>query len=102
MQLELHYSAPFQPHSPTSKDAAKEIRPHLGRLQRKVYDYIVARGQHGATDCELEYFLGLIGSTVRPRRVELQRAELIRDSGMKRLTQSGRKAVVWIAKGDLK
>lgn len=87
--------APYQKHSATSKAAAMSMLKPLGRLQQMVYDEILERG--GCTDLDLEVTLGLIGSTARPRRVELLRRGLIEDSGERRPTDSGRLAVVWRA-----
>lgn len=53
--------------------------------------------EHGLTDEELQHGIGLEGSTQRPRRVELLRAGLIKDSGRTRATASGRQATVWVA-----
>jgi hypothetical protein len=39
--------------------------------------------------------LQMQGSTQRPRRVELVRAGLVVDSGLRRRTFAGRSAVVW-------
>lgn len=94
-QLELS-TAPFQPVS-TSYQAAKEIEPHMNMLQRRVLAAIERRHEWGMTDREIEEALDLIGSTARPRRRELQLSGLIRDSGKRRKTASGRNAVVWVA-----
>jgi len=87
------------PHSggSTSHAAAGEIRSDAGRLRQAVWAFIRARGDHGATDSEIQTDLQLAGDTQRPRRWELQRAGLIVDSGQRRRTPTGRKAVVWIA-----
>jgi hypothetical protein len=91
-QLEL---APYQPHSPTSIAAAVAITPDTPTLRRQVLDYIVSQGQRGATDEQIQEALAMNPSTQRPRRIELVRDGLVRDSGTTRLTGSGRKAVVW-------
>ncbi len=53
---------------------------------------------HGPqTDQEIQEVLELDPSTERPRRVELVRMFLVRDSGLRRLTRSGRHATVWEA-----
>lgn len=98
LQLAFAYGGipPFQKHSETSRAAGEAIRPKLNTLQRRVYAFIAGRGSNGATDFEIEHFLSLMGSTVRPRRRELQIAGLIKPSGMTRLTASQRKAIVWV------
>lgn len=89
--------APYQSHSATSRDAASHIKPGAATLRMKVLGYIVARGEDGATDAEIQDVLGIEGSTQRPRRVELVDAGLVKDSGATRATRKGRRAAVWIA-----
>jgi hypothetical protein len=83
----------FVKHSPTSYAAAVENAAHSGTQRRRVFDEIYR--SHGATDHEMQKNLAMNSSTQRPRRVELVRMGLVRDSGRKRLTPSGRWAVVW-------
>ena len=91
----LWETAPYQKHSQTSRQAAIEIENKLTDLQCLVLDTL---GRYGPqTDLELEACLGISGSTLRPRRIELLRKGLISENG-KRKTQSGRMAVVWRAK----
>ena len=90
-------TAPHVAGSKTSKAAASEISPYLGRLQACVFDYIASRGPLGATDQEVQEALSIDSSTQRPRRYELANKGLIRQAGIKRKTKSGRKAQVWIA-----
>jgi len=84
--------APFQQHSPTSREAAmKVVTP--GTLRADVLKLITESG--GATDEEIQDRLRMNPNTQRPRRRELQQAGLVRDSGDKRTTRAGRYAVVW-------
>jgi hypothetical protein len=83
----------FVKHSATSYAAAVENAAHAGTERRRVFDEIYRC--HGATDHELQKNLAMNPSTQRPRRVELVNFGLVRDSGRKRLTPSGRWAVVW-------
>lgn len=76
----------------TSRAAAKAVMPRTGTQRRRVLDYIIGCGEHGATDLELQNALGLSGNSERPRRVELVDAELIVDAGRRR-----RGHIVWIA-----
>jgi hypothetical protein len=88
-----------QRHSETSTAAAGAIEPKAATLRRLVLEALRLRGQQGATDDELQEVLGSVGmsgNTQRPRRVELVRAGLVRDSGTTRPTRSGRRAVVWV------
>lgn len=84
------------PHNgtPTSRAAAESIEPHLGRLQSLVLAYI-ARHPDGVTDEEIARDLDLNPSCARPRRIELLRKGLIRDTGRTRPTSSGRAAAIW-------
>jgi transcription initiation factor IIE alpha subunit len=83
--------------SDTSLAAALSIEPDIrGRLRIMVYQFILARGAHGATDDEMEAELEMKGSTVRPRRRELEVQNAVIDSGKRRMTRSGRSAAVWI------
>lgn len=51
------------------------------------------------TDGEIAGRTGMSGDTVRPRRGELARRGLIRQTGEKRKTRAGRDAEVWEAVG---
>lgn len=88
---------PFQAHSATSEAAAKSMEPHAGSLRAAVLDWLRVRGNYGCTDDEL--FLWIAGSqnAIRPRRVELVKSGLVKDSGTTRKTRSGRAATVWIS-----
>lgn len=88
---------PYQRHSATSRGAATAILPALGKLQAAVLAYITRYGALGATDQEIQAGLAMDPSTERPRRVELLRKGLIRQSG-ERTTRAGRKAAVWVAR----
>ncbi len=81
----------------TSRAAGVAMMPHVGTLRRRILGHLVARGILGATDGEIQEALGLKGSTERPRRKELQDGGFVQDSGLVRLTDSGRAAVVWRA-----
>jgi hypothetical protein len=88
-------SAPYQPHSPTSRAAADEIVSEASRLRRRVLAHVLLSA--GSTDEEGQDALNMPGNTYRPRRVELEQAGKVRASGQHRTTKSGRLAVVWIA-----
>lgn len=85
----------YQHHSDTSYEAAVEIEDSRSTLRGRVFRFILDRGSDGATDEEVQLELGMNPSTQRPRRIELMRAKQVADSGERRLTRSGRKAVVW-------
>lgn len=63
-----------------------------GRLLRHLFE----RGDDGATDQFMQDTLALGASSQRPRRVELVRMDLVRDSGRTRKLANGREAVVWV------
>ena len=86
-------SAPYQKHSETSKAAAKEIEGDAGTQRHKLFGWLYEHGS--ATDEECQDGIPMNPSTQRPRRVELVRMGLVRDTGEKRKTRSGRSAVVW-------
>ncbi len=93
--IDLCDTAPYQPHSATSRAAAVAIAPKLGALQTRVLRFIANRGEHGATDEEICDGLELNPSTGRPRRVELAAKNLIKKAEKPRPTKSGRDAAVW-------
>jgi len=88
------------PHSgpATSRAAADAVKPAIGKLRRLVLHFIAKQGLAGATDHEVSAGLGLLSDTARARRVELRDAGRIVDSGQRRATPSGRRAIVWVKK----
>jgi hypothetical protein len=88
---------PHQRHSDESREAAELIEPNAASLRGIVLAHIRNCGEEGATDDEMQVALSMNPSTQRPRRIELWKGELIRASGRKRRTRSGRWAMVWIA-----
>ena len=91
-------SAPAQRHSATSCAAALSVEDSLNRWQGVVLKHLRRMGNNGATDEEMQRWLGLNPSTQRPRRVELVNKGLVKDSGRTRPTRSGRRATVWVAR----
>lgn len=87
------------PHSDadTSRQAAKRIVPHLARLESLCLEAIRAAGEPGLCDHELESLTGLAHQTASARRRELVLKGRVTDSGIRRLTPSGRKAKAWRA-----
>jgi hypothetical protein len=76
--------------------------PHFTRIARRVYAYIETRGEEGATTYEVEVGLGLSHQTTSARVWELRglnrksdKPAVIFDTGRRRKTGSGRKAVVY-------
>ncbi len=95
-QLGFDLVTKYQPHSRTSKDAARAIEATAETLRGRVYRFLEGT-RAGATDEEMQDCLDMNPSTQRPRRVELVEKGLVRDSGKTRKTKSGRSAVVWCA-----
>ena len=87
---------PAQRHSPTSKAAAVRMEPVAG-TKRAVVLAFLRRCPAGATDEQMQTGLPMGPNTQRPRRVELVRAKLVKDSGVTRTTSGGDQAVVWVA-----
>lgn len=87
----------------TALEAAVAIAPSAASLRREVLAAIAQHGALGLTDEEGIRATGIVANTYRPRRVELDRGwrdipgGLVRDSGRRRKTDSGRTAVVWVA-----
>ena len=90
---------PFQAHSATSRHAAIDIQLKAGTLRASVYEAIALAGGAGLTDEQIGQQTRMSGDTVRPRRIELVQQGLVRDSGQRRDTASGRQAVVWVCVG---
>lgn len=88
---------PYQKHSDTSKAAAVAMLADATTLRAQVLQLLTRADAGGATDEEIQTALKMNPSTQRPRRIELVGMGLVRDSGNRRKTRSGRYAVVWIA-----
>lgn len=81
----------------TSAQAAHEMRPHIARLEAVVLQCIKDAGEAGACDHEIESATGLAHQTASARRRGLVLRGLVEDSGMRRVTPSGRAAKAWRA-----
>jgi hypothetical protein len=89
--------APAVMGSDTSEEAAKLIEPTSGSLRGKILEHTRRMAAFGVTDDEVEMWSGLRHQTASARRRELVQAGLLRDSGRRRPTRSGRMATVWVA-----
>jgi hypothetical protein len=94
----------YPPHNgtDTSQAAAVSVAEHLPRLEGLVMTAIgplysdgTPKDIHGATCDEVEWHTGLSHQCASARINALARRRLIRDSGQRRPTRSGRKAIVW-------
>lgn len=81
----------------TSAEAKRRNAPSAATQRSAVYEFIRARGEHGATDDEVQVGLNLPGNTQCPRRLELAEAGRIATNGETRPTRKGRRAAVWVA-----
>lgn len=97
MTYDFYNGTPPHSDGDTSKAAAHAIKPSAGTLRAQVLAAIEGAGTHGYTDGELQTTLKMTGNTQRPRRRELEEANLIHDSGKRRKTVKGRDAVVWVS-----
>lgn len=78
----------------TSLEAFASIRDSIPAMNYRVYRQIKQRPR---TDEELFRLTGLAPNTCRPRRIELVELGLVRDSGKRKATKSGRAAIAWEA-----
>lgn len=81
----------------TSVLSAQKLLPKSGTKRRKIYDMIVDAGIIGLCDHEIEEATGWKHQTASSSRCGLVKDGWVIDSGMKRLTNDGNKAIVWIA-----
>jgi hypothetical protein len=89
--------APFAAGSETSREAAERIDPAAPTLRGRVLAFVLSRGEEGVTCDETEAALDLTHQTCSARIYELRHRARIIDGGERRVTRSGRKAVVWVA-----
>ncbi|HCU25405.1 MAG TPA: hypothetical protein DF383_10320 [Deltaproteobacteria bacterium] len=97
-QLDI-FNTPPHVHQATSYRAALEIKQHAPKLRNLVLGFIDSRGEIGATCDEAEQKLNLSHQCCSARIRELYQDGLIEDSGERRKTRSGRKAIVWKIQG---
>jgi hypothetical protein len=94
------FPLPYVRSSETSKAAAIAAEPNAGTQRWRVLDILRDNpiSDRGLTDHEMQVLLDMNPSTQRPRRIELVGQGFVADSGRTRLTPSGKRAVVWMAK----
>jgi hypothetical protein len=94
----LPLTPPVRKNAPdTSRIAAGRIAGYTGTLRDAVFGLLRERGEHGATDQEIQDALSLASDTEVPRRWELVKAGAVVASGRKRKTRSNCPATVWVA-----
>ncbi len=90
---------PHQKGSDTSREAARSAAECAPTKRAEVYGYILARGDAGATDAEIEGGLSMLRQSVCARRNELVKLGMIRDSGHRRNSpHTGRRCAVWVVR----
>lgn len=90
-------------HPETSHHAAEIVLPRTGTLRHTLYRAILqatSTPKRGMTDGDLEDLTGRKHESVSASRNTLMNDGLIRDSGLRRLTDSGSTAIVWEAAVD--
>ena len=99
--VELHPR--YRRESPlTSIDAAISVQASLPELQHAVLRFIKDQGRRGCTADELTKALGYYGrAPARTRRSELTTMGMVLNTGTTREMDTGRKAIVWAAKGEI-
>ncbi len=90
---EIHIA--YQGHSTTSELAAQRIAGSVTTLRGQIMIYLQLNGPR--SDDEIQQALGMNPSTERPRRIELCKLGLVRDSGLQGKTKSGRACTLWVA-----
>jgi DNA-binding Lrp family transcriptional regulator len=92
--LPLFAYVPYVKSSDTSRDAAESMRPHVSEIEQRVLAFVKLRAR---TCEELEEATGLSHQTASARLKGLADKGLIKDSGARRPTRSGRAARVYVA-----
>jgi CRP-like cAMP-binding protein len=82
--------------TPTSQEAAAWIAQRVAGAETRILQFLRSRAE-GATNDALVEALAIQIQTVSPRVNSLASRGLVRDSGRKSLTRSGRPAIVWVA-----
>jgi len=84
----------------TSQAAAESMKDETSTIRGKIYAYMVSLGWIGTTSDEVEVRLNLRHQTAAARLTELWHTlHVIEDSGRRRPTRSGRKAIVFVVVG---
>jgi hypothetical protein len=79
----------------TSHQAAFEFDAKVTAIERRILDELKGLGRGGMTTHALAAVLGLELVTVSPRMKPLLNKGLVRDSGRRSESPSGRKRIIW-------
>jgi hypothetical protein len=79
----------------TSHQAAFDFDPLVSGIEQRIVNHLRSLVRGGMTTHALAAVLGLELVTVSPRMKRLSEKNLVRDSGMKAESPSGRKRIIW-------
>ncbi|QDP48314.1 MAG: hypothetical protein Unbinned4944contig1000_38 [Prokaryotic dsDNA virus sp.] len=88
---------PYQVGSDTSRAAAESQKAKAPATIERIYRFLLACGQTGATDDEIKKGLGLLASTAGARRRDLEMMGGCMKSKRRRVTSNGGLATVHVA-----
>jgi hypothetical protein len=95
---------PFVPGSDASRAGAAAVGEAAPVQEARVYEAILAAGEEGMTDREIEAFLGMIHQSASRARRYLVRRGRVRDSGLRRISRVEKKSKVrvtaWVVGED--
>ncbi len=80
----------------TSLNAAERLLPRTGTKRKTVYDLILSAGSYVLCDHEIEAQTGWLHQSASSIRNGLMNDGWIKDSGLRRNTPQGNKAIVWV------
>jgi hypothetical protein len=80
---------------PTAYQAAFQFDPSVTKIEKLILDELRGLGRGGMTTHALAAVLGLELVTVSPRMKPLVDKLLVRDSGQRAESPSGRKRIIW-------
>jgi len=92
MKLDDPHTLTRRDHGDTSHEAAQLVLIKTGTKRRAVLEELAS---WPCTDDELANLTAMPANTARPRRVELVRLGYVEDSGKRRLSSWGTRAIVW-------
>ena len=103
MQTEIDFSKPEVPHSgkncpSTSYEAAHNFKGKAVTIREKVYEFIKASGDFGATAGDIDEEFGLGRNSTSPRITELKNSGFIRMTDLERKNKAGNYEVIWVIK----